>query len=173
MKTLSIAFFLVVLQTITYAQKSNGYGALKMPDEKVLFSFKLKNSSKIVLICTGKNDEYLVYRFGNKEKVELQYPSVLNTKSWNLFHYSGYSRGGGAKNDATEQHSLSFSTNKVTYKVYDDWDSGENRGEAFVTVVINGKETKIKGEASSKKGSLGLLRNNETLIHNYYWDESQ
>ncbi|WP_448701063.1 hypothetical protein ACFGVR_03115 [Mucilaginibacter sp. AW1-3] len=170
MKTIQIILLFTLLQTVAYAQKLIGYGALMQQGEKVLFSFRLKNSDKITVLCTGKNDGYLVYRFGTKDQLELQYPALLNKASWKLFKYIGYWRGGGVKNDATEQHSITFSNNKASYQVFDNWYSEGNVKEAFIVVSINGKKSRVNGAASSGIGSIGLLRDKEALIHNYYWD---
>jgi hypothetical protein len=63
-------------------------------NEKVFFSFKMENSPKTMSIClSNKQPDYLVYRFGTKDKIELQFPEN-NADSWNKFVYSYYLRGG-------------------------------------------------------------------------------
>ena len=113
----------------------------------------------------------MVYRFGTKDKVELQYPAVLNLASWKAFKYSGYSRGGGRRNLAMEMHSLSFSNNQVVYKIRDDWEAEHNENSASIIINANRKKMELAGRASSKNGSLGLLMDKEDLIHNYYQDD--
>ncbi len=43
-------------------------------DEIVLFSFKVEDSQKVLSICEEKNKSYIVYRYGTKDNIELEYP---------------------------------------------------------------------------------------------------
>ena len=170
MKIISSIFLLLLFSSATIAQKRIDYGVLQRPGEEVVFGFTLKKTNKIVLVCSQKDNKYMVYRFGTKDKVELQYPSVLNAASWKAFRYSGYSRG-GMNNSPMEMHSLTFTNNHVTYKISEDWDGDHHASWADIIIDLNGKKTKLAGNASSKNGSLGLLRDKEDLIHNYYEDD--
>jgi len=171
MKTLLFFISFLLLSGYAGAQKKADYGVLKKPDEEVLFGFLLKKSNKMVLICNQKDDKYLVYRFGTKDKIELQYPNVLNVASWKAFRYSGYSRGGGRQNLAMEMHSLTFKNNQVVYKIKDESEAEHNENSASIIIKTNGKKTELAGRAFSKDGSLGWLTGKEDLIHNYYWDD--
>ena len=171
MKTLSFLNAFLVFGICANAQKKIDYGVLQKPGEEVIFAFSLKKSNKIVLVCNQKDDKYLVYRFGTKDKVELQYPGVLNTTSWKAFRYSGYSRGGGPGNLAMEMHSLTFKNNQVLYEIKDDSEAEHNENSASIIVNTNGKKIALVGKALSKNGSLGLLRDKENLIHNYYEED--
>jgi len=170
MEILLLFISLWLLSGYASAQKKVDYGVLQKPGEEVLFGFSLKKSNKIVLVCNQKDDKYLVYRFGTKDKVELQYPSTLNLASWKAFRYSGYSRG-GMNNSPMEMHSLTFTNNHITYKITEDWDGDHNDSRANIIINMDGKKTKLAGNANSKNGSLGLLRDKEDLIHNYYEDD--
>jgi hypothetical protein len=141
-------------------------------NEEVLFSFKLIGGKKKVALCVEKSNKYLVYRFGNDNHIELQYPTVLDNTSWKLFNYSGYSRGGGAKNDALESHSISFVNNGITYKMYDNVGRGEGEGkDAGILITINKKLRDLKADTSSEKGTIGSLRDYQNLISNNYNEE--
>jgi hypothetical protein len=168
-------FFISFLFFSVYAgaQKKVDYGVLQKPGEEVLFGFSLKKSNKIVLVCNQKNDKYLVYRFGTKDTVELQFPNTLNAASWNAFRYSGYSRGGGRRNLAMEIHSLTFKNNQVVYRIKDESEAEHNENSASIIINANGKKIKLVGRASSKNGSLGLLMDKGELIHNYYEDDTE
>ena len=72
-----------------------------LPNEENIISFITKKG-KIVTLSKDKNNEYIIYRFGSKEKIELEYPEK-NKNSWNKFTYSFYHRGGGKAN-STDQH---------------------------------------------------------------------
>ena len=171
MKTFLFFISFLLLSGYASAQKTVDYGVLKKPDEKVIFGFSLKKSNKIVVVCNQKDDKYLVYRFGTKDKVELQYPNTLNAASWKAFRYSGYSRAGGRRNLAIEMHSLTFKNNQVLYQIKDESGAEHNENSASIIVNMNGKKTTLAGRASSKDGSLRWLIEKEELIHNYYWDD--
>lgn len=171
MKKIIPFFIFLAISIVSYSQKTKDFGALKKADEQVIFSFRLKSNNKIALLCRQKENKYLVYRFGTNNKIELQYPAVLNAASWKLFKYSGYSRGGG-RGSAEEEHILSFVNNGTAYKIFDEYASGFNdEGSVGILVKINGRQTKLAGNIHSKTGTLGLLRDYESLIHNNYWDE--
>jgi hypothetical protein len=172
MKILSSILLFLLFSSAVIAQKRVDYGVLQRPGEEVIFGFSLKKSNKIVLVCSQKDDKYLVYRFGTKDKMELQYPSILNAGSWKAFRYSGYSRR-GVNNSPMEMHSLTFKNNHIDYKIYEDWEGDHHDSDAGIVVNVNGKKTKLTGNASSKNGSLGLLMDKEDLIHNYYDDDTE
>lgn len=171
-KQILITIFFLLMEVATFAQNKTNYGVLLNPGEKVLYSFTLPASHKLVMICTQKNDKYLVYRFGTTNKTELQYPTVLNAASWKLFHYDGYSRG-GAGNSPEELHSLSFKNNNVSYQITDNWDGYDNRHDAGIIIIANEKKTRITGVPSTIKGTLASLADDEKLIHNYYWEDNK
>ncbi len=174
MKIIAPVILFLTIHTLAYSQKTKDFGLLKKVDEQVIFSFKLKTNNKIALLCRQKNNKYLVYRFGANDKIDLQYPAVLNSASWKLFKYSGYSRGGGPQNSAEEEHSISFINNGSIYKIYDNWASiYKEKGECGIIVKMDGRETKLAGNVRSKTGALGVLREYEDLIPNNYWEESQ
>jgi hypothetical protein len=169
----AMAFFVVILLFSNFinAQKRINYGLLQKPGEEVIFGFSLKNSNKTVLICCQKGDKYIVYRYGTKEKVGLQYPAILNATSWKAFRYSGYSRK-GVGNSPMEMHSLTFTNNHIIYKIFEDWDGDHHDSDAGILIQVNGKKTKLEGKASSKNGSLDLLQDKDDLIHNYYEEDT-
>jgi hypothetical protein len=134
-----------------------GYGQLNnqlcKPNEKVAFAFQLSNQ-KWVSVCKEKEDRYIVYRFGTKNKLELQYPASSDTNSWRQFTINGYMRGGGKANAAMNFAYLTFSNNGVTYEVYETWSSEDNKEHCGVNVTIGGKTTDLKGLLKTRKGDL-------------------
>lgn len=78
-----------------------------LPDEVVVLSFKTKNK-KQVFVCRNQDNKYLVYRFGRKNKMELQFPEKLDESSFKKFDYSSYFRGGGVENLGMTLDYLSF-----------------------------------------------------------------
>jgi hypothetical protein len=172
MKLTLLPLLVLLFTNSIFAQKKVNYGVLQKADERVLYGFALKSGNKIVLVCIQKDNKYIVYRIGTTEKEELQYPAVLNTTSWKMFRYDGYSRG-GVNNSPTEIHSLSFKNNNATYEIDDNWDGDENEHNAGIIVKANGKKTRIEGLSSSINSTLATLMEKDNLIHNYYWDDNK
>lgn len=132
-------------------------------DEDVLYSFKTANSSKIVSICISKTQpDYIVYRFGTKDNIELEYPSDKND-SWSKFEYMYYSPEVGSLKTDQSQNALVFMNNEYTYIVYQDF-----RGNTPTVGIRIGNKTKketteIKGLPESVTGSLSKLRDNKEI----------
>jgi hypothetical protein len=138
-------------------------------NEALIFSFHTSNGNKVVSLIKEKNGKYLVYRFGTKVKLELEYPNKLDTTSWKAFTLNGYKRFGGKANDALTDYTISFTNKGVTYELYESSKDEGNFNEIGVKVTINGKQTNIKGNNKTKIGSL-LRLDNESMIHNTVYD---
>lgn len=139
-----------------------GKNLLLKPNEALVFACKTK-SGKSIYICREKKDTYLVYRYGTPQKIELQYPAVLDSTSWQQFSFKGYSRGGGKANAAMYYGFLTFSNNGADYEVYDTWNVEDDTINCGVSVTSGGKVTDIKGLAKSRKGYLLALRDYEQI----------
>jgi hypothetical protein len=129
-------------------------------NEEVLISFKLANSNKVLTVATSKKEPgYIVYRFGQKNKIELEYPKDLS-KSWERFTYSYYFRGGGPENEGLDLNYLRFTNGNYTYTIYEERQSedGSEKVGVIVRNNITKKETDLKGDYSSIEGSLIMLR---------------
>lgn len=139
-------------------------GNLCLDTENLIFSFQTEKSGKTVSLCTSKDNRYIVYRFGTKDNVELEFPQVKET-SWDQFTYSHYLRGGGADNSGLELDSLKFENNGYEYEVYQEYDatSGETLTGVRVTEQASGKVTDIRGAADTVIGYWYELRNNEKI----------
>jgi hypothetical protein len=150
MKKIVLIFFLSICFQGIYAQYDS---LLCKSNENTVFAFQLENN-KWVTVSKEKNGKYLVYRFGNKDKIELQVPAVLDTSSWNRFLFSGYSRGGGKENAAIRFGYLSFRNKETVYEVYELWNSEDDEEHCGLTVIINNKFTDLKGVLTSRHGNL-------------------
>ncbi len=126
---------------------------LSKPNENTVFAFQLENN-KWVSVSKEKNGKYLVYRFGNKNKIELQVPALLDTSSWKRFLFSGYSRGGGKENAAMHFGYLSFRNKETVYEVYELWNSEDDEEHCGLKVIIDKKLTDLKGVLKSRNGNL-------------------
>jgi hypothetical protein len=126
-------------------------------NEHTVFSFLTKNQ-KIASICTGANDAYLVYRFGTKDKIEMQYPAKLDKSSWKKFEFQYYFRGGGVQNAGIEENHLSFINNGIRYTVFQDYTAENNQLNIGIMVETHAKTVEIKGMVKTKKGDLSVLK---------------
>ncbi|WCM40881.1 hypothetical protein MG290_07805 [Flavobacterium sp. CBA20B-1] len=133
--------------------------AYQLKNEKVVYQLTMKNG-KLLFICMDKNEKYIVYRFGSKNKIELEYPKEKDLSSFQKFEYSEYKRGGGIQNAAMELKYLAFINNGVKYVVYDTYFAEGNKTNAGIKVIESkDKITDLKGLKKSAKGNLFNLKN--------------
>jgi hypothetical protein len=139
-------------------------GNLCLDTENLIFSFHTEKSGKTVSLCISKDERYIVYRFGTKDNVELEFPQDRET-SWDQFTYSHYLRGGGADNAGLELDSLKFENDGYGYEVYQEYDgvSGETLTGVRATEEASGKVTDIRGAADTAIGYWYGLRYNEKI----------
>lgn len=140
---------------VEHAAKEQKIGTFVLPNEVVVLSFKT-NKKKQVFLCRDKDNKYLVYRFGSKSKVELQFPEKLNESSFQKFEHSSYFRGGGAENLAMNLDYLSFTNSGYRYVIYKTYasESEENEDEVGIRVIHlkTQKETRIAGDFNTFEG---------------------
>jgi hypothetical protein len=134
-------------------------------NEEVLFGFKLANSPKTLSVCVSKTQpDYIVYRFGPKDKVELEFPEN-KANSWSKFTFSYYLRGGGAGNEGMDLNYLSFENGGYEYQIYQEYTAKDNVTNVGVKITdkATNKEADIKGLRNSIEGSLINLRENKKI----------
>lgn len=140
---------------VEYAAKEQEIGTFVLPNEVVVLSFKTKKK-KQVFLCRDKDDRYLVYRFGSKSKVELQFPGTLDETSFQKFEYSSYFRGGGVENLAMNLDYLSFTNSGYRYVIYKTYasESVGHEDEVGIRVIHlkTQKETSIEGDFNTFEG---------------------
>lgn len=153
-------FFVFVLMNFYAIGFSQSY---LLPNEVCIISFKTKNN-KIVMLAKDKDNKYLVYRFGSKDKIELQFPDKLEN-SWSKFKFSYYSRGGGKLNAAQELRHVSFINADYKYILYDTYHSESDEFNIGVRVFnLNTKEsTDFEGKLKTKKGALSSFKESKLL----------
>jgi hypothetical protein len=117
-------------------------------------------------LCKDKKEKYLVYRFGTNDKVELQYPKKLDASSWKAFALRGQKRFGGKANAGFGDYSLAFNNNNAKYILFDSWSDEDDSKEIGIKVSTNGKETILKGNYKTKKGTLLRLDDEQDKISN-------
>lgn len=133
--------------------------------EEVLFRFKMENSDKFLSICLSKEQpDYIVYRFGTKDKIELEYPKD-KADSWNKFTYSYYLRGGGAENEGMDMNYLTFENGGYEYRIYQEYTAIDDTTQVGIKITDKAtkKETDLKGLSNSTEGSLIDLRDNTKI----------
>ncbi|WP_338545504.1 hypothetical protein V6W80_23440 [Pseudomonas benzopyrenica] len=152
------SLILVVLCSSSLAKNQSTYSknSLCQNKENIILSFKMAQRQKLVSICVGPENSYLVYRYGNPDHVELSYPTALDIESWKRFSYNSYARASGESNDPKGSYELSFFNNDTEYFVYQDWGSG-NDYEVGIIIADKGKNYKILGIPESQTGSLSRL----------------
>ncbi|NLA87830.1 MAG: DUF4163 domain-containing protein, partial [Clostridiales bacterium] len=106
---------------------------LCLDTERLVMSFKTEKSSKTVSVCTAEGAEpYIVYRFGTKDNIELEYKAL---KSGQMTYASD------------TEHYLTFTNQGYEYTIYQVYDagSGETRFGIKVRELSSGTVTDIEG----------------------------
>ena len=153
----------IILLAILSTSISSYAQNLCIKQEKVIFSFHTK-SKKILPLCKGNN--YLVYKFGIKNKLELQFPNKLNQRSWEQFEFSGKSRPGGKENAGFGEYDILFVNASCEYSIYQIWDDEEDTYEIGAKVKSRNKKITIRGIPKTQEGSLLLLEDESKNIAN-------
>jgi hypothetical protein len=138
-------------------------------NEEVLISFPMEDSKKILSVCFEKNQqEYIIYRFGTNEKIELEYPED-KANSWSKFIYSYYLRAGGSENEGLDLNYLTFESNGYSYKIYQEYsaESDETKVGIMVTNLSTSEEIQIEGSTDGLVGNLINLRDNDKITIEY------
>jgi hypothetical protein len=126
-------------------------------NEGTVFSFQLENN-KWVSVCREQNGQYLVFRLGNQNIIELQAPAVIDSNSWKRFTFSGFNRGGGKENAAMHFGYLSFKVKDLIYEVYELWNSEDSIEHCGLTIIKGYKIiNNFIGNLKSKSGNLVQL----------------
>ncbi|WP_294823438.1 hypothetical protein [uncultured Flavobacterium sp.] len=138
-------------------------GGYVKSNEDLVFSFKTDKGKRVVLTKDKKN-KYLVYRFGTKDKIEMEFPGGLKD-SWSKFRYSYYRRGGGKANAGIEIQNIIFENDGYKYVLYHNYSAEEDEQTVGILVINNstGKETQIKGNVNTVEGSLMEIRESGLL----------
>jgi hypothetical protein len=128
--------------------------------ETLLYSFTTQ-SGKTMILAKDKKDAYIVYRFGTKDKIELE---VLD-KTKKQFKYSFYLRGGGKANEGMDLNYVYFTNKDFKYVIFDTYSANGNVhkiGLRLINLKTN-EAAVIKGIEKTKKGNLIDFRDNGLL----------
>ena len=129
-------------------------------DENVLFSFQAKNSQKVASICESKDQSYIVYRYGTKDNIELEYPEV-KTNSLGYFTYYD----SPASNDLTSR--LSFENGGYLYTILtaDPTNAKTQEIAALDVYSLSSPYVAVRIEAQNESivDNLASLKNNSEI----------
>jgi hypothetical protein len=139
---------------------------LLQDNEECVFSFNTKNG-KTMLLAKDKSNKYMVYRFGKKDKIELEYPQK-DDQSWSQFTYNYYFRGGGKQNAGLDIDNVRFEIDGYTYIIYSSYSAGDDNNDESYSIGINiydknDNRIKIVGIPKTEKGNLQGFRTNELI----------
>jgi hypothetical protein len=152
-----LLFILLLLPVFAYAQVN-----YVLPNETIIFSFESIKGKKMVL-AKDKSDAYIIYRFGSKEKVEMEFPKKTKD-SWKRFKYSYFLRGGGPDNSGIDLNYVFFDNDNIRYIIYDTYFSESRKYSIGVRVIsLDKKITDIRGNYKTRKGSMVDFRDNGLL----------
>jgi hypothetical protein len=113
-------------------------------------------------VCVDQEESYIVYRFGTKNKIELEYPKE-RSGSWKRFRYSFYLRGGGPQNDGLDLNYLIFTNNNVVYTIYQEYDALSNTTTCGIRIENQENNIDISGDSETIIGTLADFRNNTRI----------
>ena len=152
-----IFFVLLSLTASVFGQ------SFTLTNEEVIFSFDAQNGKKITLNKDRANN-YIIYRFGSKDKIEFEFPSKSKS-SWTDFKYSFYLRGGGTQNEGMDLNYIYFTNKGFKYVIYDTYFAVGNKQEIGIEIINlkSNKTTTIKGNRKTRKGTLVDFRDNNLL----------
>ncbi len=154
-KVILTLLVLFVCSAYSYAAK------YLLPNEERVYSFTTTNGKKLIL-AEDAGRTYLAYRFGTKDKVELEYYARVTDSPKKMFYYTFFR---SVREDiyGVEESYIAFFVGNIKYVVYDnkyegtgDEKEANNRSLGItVTDTLTKKKTTIKANLNTIKGSIG------------------
>ncbi|UKB83584.1 hypothetical protein LF887_21660 [Chryseobacterium sp. MEBOG06] len=127
------------------------------PNEEIIYSFETKTGKKMALV-KDKENEYIQYRFGIRDHIEMEFPKERTKESWKKFKYNSYLRGGGKQNSGMDLNYLSFTNNGYQYQLFKTYYAEDESYSTGITITDStGKETNITGLYKTIKGCMCYL----------------
>ncbi len=138
-----------------------------LPNESRIYSFTTTTGKKMML-AEDDDNKYVVYRFGTKDKIELEYYSKA-TDSPKKFTYYGFFRPVTDGIYGVDENAIHFYIGNFNYTIFDNGyeenqeeGGGSNREAGMhVTDTATKKTTEINANLKTIKGS----------IHGMWYDE--
>ena len=143
--------------TVTLSARGQHY---LLPNEVIIFSFATQNGKQVSL-NRDKENKYIIYRFGTKDKIEFEFPDKSKS-SWSNFTYSFLLRGGGTQNEGLDLNYLYFTNKGFKYVIYDTYFSVGQIKKVGIKIIDlkTGKTVNIKGTNNTRRGTLVDFRDN-------------
>ena len=143
MKFFSLLFCLLI-SGYSYSQKTC------ITNEVVAYSFKTSKGMTCSL-TKDKDNKYLVYRYGTKDNIELEFPEK-NSDSWKQFTYSFYLRGGSTQNEGMDLNYVAFIHKNYKYVIYETYSAVDNKQSIGIKLInlTTHKTTVITGLEKTK-----------------------
>jgi hypothetical protein len=140
-------------------------------DEEVVYSFRTSEEQKVVTLCINNEKDYIIFRYGTQDKIEIEYPDISDD-SWNNFAYCYYLRGGGPENEGLDLNFLTFKSKEYSYILYEKYYAPENDHQYGLVIINNnnGDENDISGSSDSVTGTLIDFRWNSKIIEGSFVD---
>ena len=157
-----VIFIIFIIESINLYPSTN-HSPLCMSNEDVFLSFVIKNN-KIISLCSAKDQSYIVYRYGTKNKIELEYPIDKND-SWLKFEYTYYTRQEDVKiTFFTLDTSLHMFRVFSTPIIFEEYSSILDKTICGIDIINPQKKfTRIEGDIKSTIGSLYDFRFNDKI----------
>jgi hypothetical protein len=163
--------FLLLFYSILFGQ------VVLKPSEQLICSFET-TGKKTVLIVIDTVKYKVIYRYGTKDKTELEiihdtisgHCDVADTDEYrNTFSYNFYDRSGGAANLGMEDFHFEFINNGFFYNIFSEYYAVGNSTSIGIRVtnLSSKKETDIEGKLKTEKGSLEDGRLRKYVLNTY------
>jgi len=141
-----------IASLLDYVKKNPTSNSLCRPNEYLIFGFTTTNN-KFVSVCIAKNTTaasgYIVYRFGTKAKIEMEFPKDT-VNSFSQFTYAGYHRGGGIQNACMDLDEFRFTNNEHEYEIVDTYTCEENKREISIDITVPTTKKTVSIKAKGK-----------------------
>lgn len=161
--TLGALIIFLVISSCVSAEKFVSFDTLCFTTEKIYFSCEIDGKSdKILSVCGTRTpwdkSGYLVYRFGSKEKVELEYPKDRKNTDKIFTHESSHS----------EEHirqysreSIRFDIGAYRYRIFESIADAELDAQGVEVINTNTSTTQT---LECKQPAIGTFRTLTQLI---------
>lgn len=154
-------FKYIFVLLIVFSNSAFSYETHCENKQLVIFNCKIKNSPKIISVCgqamaESQDEQYLQYRYGTLNKVELTFPQRSSVKEGQFSYRRFYSNNSG-----TLDYDLLFNIGKNKYHI--SWHEGSKMdGEPLDEVVL------ISGiYVTAKSGKTNYLECSNDVIQNF------
>jgi len=129
-KKITLVFFGIISANVVAEEiKLNHIPPSSLCNKKdiVYFSCSTGNKKTVSLCGTINNSNLtgLYYRFGQKEKIELEYPAIDKREALDLFRYNEYHRA------LTQHYHVSFINANQRYTIYSYYNGDGSEGDSF------------------------------------------